>query len=254
MRLLSYNILDGGNDRQDLLAPVIESYQPDVVGLVEADDPAVLEQLAQCLKMHSIHAPGDDKASALLSRYPITRSINHALLNRRLSKSLLEVGLRDSAGVEWTLGVLHLHARATLADEQQRLEEIEEVLRIFQPLRKEQTPHLLMGDFNSHAPSQRIDPQRCKPSTQKAWEANGKMIPRQVVSRILEAGYLDSLRVFDPAAAEIAATFSTEFPGQRVDYIFTFGFEPSRIREAGVIKEPPAPQASDHFPVFARLE
>ena len=36
MRLLSYNILDGGADRAELLLQVIADQQPDIVGLVEA--------------------------------------------------------------------------------------------------------------------------------------------------------------------------------------------------------------------------
>ena len=34
MRLVSYNILDGGEGRADPLAEVIEAQRPDVIGLV----------------------------------------------------------------------------------------------------------------------------------------------------------------------------------------------------------------------------
>jgi endonuclease/exonuclease/phosphatase family metal-dependent hydrolase len=253
VRILSYNILDGGKDRVDLLSQVIELQKPDLVGLVEADDPDVVQKLAARMKMDFIHAPGNKKASALLSRFPISRTINHAPLHPQITKSLLEAVMVNGAGTEWTLGVLHLHAGATEDDEAIREREIEEVLKIFAPYHDERRPHLLMGDFNSNAPYQRIDPSRCKPSTRDAWVKNGGYLPRRVVQRILDAGYLDSLWVVDPNAAETAGTFSTEFPGQRVDYIFTFGFDPSRLHEAAIVYAPPARQASDHFPVLLEI-
>ena len=77
---------------------------------------------------------------------------------------------------------------------------------------------------------QKIDPARCKPRTRKEWEENGGGVPRRVVSRMLQAGYVDSLHAADPAAAETLGSFTTEFPGQRVDYILTWGIEPARIR------------------------
>ena len=254
MRFVSYNILDGGARREEQLLDAIQAQNPDVIGLVEAEDPAVVEKLARALEMDFINAPGNSKASALLSRYPIRHTINHAPLHKTLSKSLLEAAVVSPNGVEWLISVLHLHARALEEDEQKREQEIDEVLWIFQPHRDAGRPHLLMGDFNSNAPYQKIDPQRCKPKTRRAWEANGGWIPRRVVQRMLDAGYLDSLRVVDSQASEDAGTFSTEFPGQRVDYIFTYGFDAARIKAAWIHTDPPARDASDHFPTGAQLE
>ena len=45
MKLVSYNILDGGEGRADPLAEVIESQSPDIVVLIEADNPDVLERI-----------------------------------------------------------------------------------------------------------------------------------------------------------------------------------------------------------------
>lgn len=249
MRLLSYNILDGGCGRNAALLSVIEAQKPDVVAIVEADDPGVVEDLATRLDMDFIHAPGNSKASALLSRFAITETINHALLHPEISKSLLEATVLDPGGVKWTLGVLHLHARAYEEDESKREREIEQVLKLFQPHRDAGRPHLLAGDFNANSPYQQIDPNRCKPSTREAWEKNGGQIPRRVIQKMLDAGYLDSLRIVHPHESETAGTFSTQFPGQRVDYIFTFGIDPSRLKNAWIIYDPPAEEASDHFPI-----
>jgi endonuclease/exonuclease/phosphatase family metal-dependent hydrolase len=254
MRIVSYNILDGGGRRAGLLGDVIEAQRPDVVGLVEAEDVRVVEDLAGRLGMDFVHAPGNSHASALLSRWTIRDSINHALLQPALSKSLLEATVIDPAGREWVFGVLHLHAHATEADERRREEEIEVILRVFAPHREAGRPHILCGDFNANSPVQQIDPARCKPRTGKEWEENGGHLPRRVVRRLLDAGYVDTLQAVYPREAQTTASFTTEYPGQRVDYVFTFGIDPARIKSAWVYQVKPAVEASDHFPVGAEIQ
>src|SRR5690349_20191113 len=106
MRVVSYNILDGGEGRADPLAEVIEAQRPDVVCLAEASDLAVVERIANRLKMDFVQACGRKKgaASALLTRYTIRESVNHALLREGLSKSLLEATLVEPGGPEWVFG------------------------------------------------------------------------------------------------------------------------------------------------------
>ena len=252
MKLLSYNILDGGTGRVDLLAKVIEAQLPDVVALVEADDEAVVEQLAGRLGMDYVHAPGNSHASALLTRLPLARTINHALLHPELEKSLLEATVIRPDGGELTVGVVHLHARAYESDEAARERELNVVLRVFASHRANHIPHLLCGDFNANAPYQRIDPARCKPKTRAAWEAQGDL-PRRVVQRLLDTGYVDTLHTYDRVAGETGATFTTEYPGQRVDYVFSHGIDVGQIRRAWIANDPPAKDASDHFPVGVEI-
>jgi endonuclease/exonuclease/phosphatase family metal-dependent hydrolase len=253
MRVLSYNILDGGTGRAELLGDAIEPQRPDVVALVEADDPGVVETLAGRLGMDFIHAPGNSHASALLSRLPIAETVNHAPMHAGLEQSLLEATVVVPGGAEMTLGVLHLHARPYEADEAVRERELDVILDVFRPHREAGGPHLLCGDFNANAPHQRIDLARCKEKTRLAWQANGGGLPRRVVQRLLDAGYLDTLYAFDPEAGATHATFTTTEPGQRVDYIFAHGLAPAGVRRAWVITDPPTIEASDHFPVAVDL-
>src|SRR5687768_2462473 len=147
MRIVSYNILDGGEGRADPLAEVSEAQRPDVVALVEATDLSVIERIARRLKFDYVQAVGRSQASALLTRYTIRHSINHALLGNRLSKSLLEAEIIDSTGAEWTFGVVHLHHNHTEADETEREGELAALLEIFQSHRQKNRPHILCGDF-----------------------------------------------------------------------------------------------------------
>jgi exodeoxyribonuclease-3 len=253
MRLVSYNILDGGSGREDALAEVIAAQRPDLVALVEADDVGVCEAIASRLNFDLLHAPGNSRASALLTRWPLRESVNHAPLRKVLEKSLLEATVVEPGGREWTLGVVHLHAHGLEEDEDRRMEELKVLLDAFAGHRAARRPHLIAGDFNANAPYQRIDPQKCKPRSRREWEQNGGKLPRRVVQRMLDEGYRDSLREVDPAAAETVGTFTTQFPGQRVDYIFTFGFDRKQTKAAWVEQDGLAREASDHFPVGAEV-
>src|SRR5436305_9827366 len=92
--------------------------------------------------------------------------------------------------------------------------------------------HVMGGEFNANSPIKRIDPAHCKPRTQRDWEANSGHLPRRAVQKILDEGYLDTLHVADGDRAADIGTFDTQHPGQRVDYIFAFGFDPKAIRAA----------------------
>ena len=155
-RVLTYNILVGGTRRIDQIEQMIRAAQPDVVGLVEATDPRVVEKLAARLGMdyrmsgrpeHTL-----DWQVALLSRLPIT----HAQAYHRpglLSKPFLEVGVQEENGRVLTLFVTHLKASfagGVRGGDGIRRTEAREIARIMRA--KRGTPHLLMGDFNSLAP------------------------------------------------------------------------------------------------------
>jgi endonuclease/exonuclease/phosphatase family metal-dependent hydrolase len=254
MRIVSYNILDGGEGRADPLGEVIEAQRADVVALVEATDLAVVERIARRLNMDFIHAPGNTQASALLTRWTLRQTVNHALVHTNaLEKSLLEALVIDPAGNEWTLGVVHLHAHAKESDEAARERELAVVLDVFRPHREAGKPHVLCGDFNANSPVQKIDPAQCKPSTQEAWTANGGHIPRRVVQTLLDQGYVDTLHAARGEEATTAGTFSTQHPGQRVDYLFTHGIAPDRLKHAWIEYDRLAKYASDHFPVGVEI-
>src|SRR5713226_342735 len=80
-RVLTYNILLGGKGRVDQLAKMISFSQADVVGMVEATDPSVIEELAQRLDMqYSMSGRGTyerDWQIAVLSRLPIVHTPLH---------------------------------------------------------------------------------------------------------------------------------------------------------------------------------
>jgi endonuclease/exonuclease/phosphatase family metal-dependent hydrolase len=254
MRLVSYNILDGGEGRADPLAEVLEAQRPDIVALIEAEVPVVVERIARRLSMDVIVGQGRNHSVALLSRWPIAQSINHAGVNAKLSRCFLEATVQDPSGTSWPIGVVHLPAGASDADEDARIRDLAIVLDLFKNYRLNHQPHLLLGDFNSNAPYQRIDPTRCKIKTQQAWKANGNQLPRRVIEAMLGVGYSDTFTAIHEEQIEMIGSFDTQTPGQRVDYIFSYDVPKVAVKDAWVEQDRLAKYASDHFPVGADIQ
>ena len=253
MRLLTYNILDGGEGRADPLAEVILAQRADVVALVEADVPAVVERIAKRLGMDYAIGQGGTHAAALLSRWPLLHTVNHAALDPRLTRAFLEAVVQSPAGQAWPIGVIHLPAQATEAAEDARIHELAIALDRFKGHRVANRPHLICGDFNSNAPYQRIDPARCKIKTQEAYAANGHKLPTRVVEAMVGCGYLDTYHVLRDERQELVGSFTTQHPGQRVDYVFAFAVPAHHVRDAWVERDRLAKYASDHFPVGVEI-
>src|SRR5215470_5347261 len=158
-RILSYNILVGGTPRIDHITNIVRAANPDIVGLVEATNPRVVEELAERLgmqyRMSGSATHMRDWQLAVLSRLPIVHVHAHVRPGI-LTKPLLEVCVEEKDGRKLTVFVTHL-----VADFSQgrggdgiRRKEAREILRIMAS--KQGTRHLLMGDFNALAPGDRL--------------------------------------------------------------------------------------------------
>ncbi len=154
-RILSYNILFGGKRRIEQLTTVLRSVRPDVIGLAEATNPQVVEELAARLDMQfrlSDRAKDSrDWQLAVLSRLPILSTTVHtnAVFSR---KHFLEVSVEEPGGNPLTVFMIHQTSEFHRGVESNRMRraEVQEMLRIMQA--RKGTPHLVMGDFNSLAP------------------------------------------------------------------------------------------------------
>jgi endonuclease/exonuclease/phosphatase family metal-dependent hydrolase len=254
VRIVTYNILDGGVGRADPIGEVLEAQAADVIVLVEADDDFVVDRTAKRLKMDVIVAEGHGHRVAILSRHTIVQTINHALICADPPRSCCEAIIRLPSGTELPVVGLHLHARAAEADETRRQQEMACVMHITHDYRTQNRPHLLAGDFNSNSPIQEIDVSRCKDSTQRAHAENGHQIPRRVIENLLSHGYTDTLHAARGDEARTLASFTTHQPGQRVDYVFSYGVGASKITDAWIEQDRLATYASDHYPVGADID
>jgi endonuclease/exonuclease/phosphatase family metal-dependent hydrolase len=159
-RILTYNILTGGAGRADQLATIIGATRADVVGLAEATNPRVVEELAQRLgmdfRLSGQPAHERDWHVGVLSRLPIVDVRVHTRPDIFTRKYLLEVSIEETDGKRLTVFMVHLTSEFYKREESDRIRraEMQEILRIMAG--RQGTPHLLMGDFNAIAPGERL--------------------------------------------------------------------------------------------------
>jgi exodeoxyribonuclease-3 len=241
MKVLSYNIRLGGEDRLPDIAQLIRREKPDVVALLEANSPANAEALAKDLWMQLTFGEANGKFHvAWLSHLPVLRSENYRLPT--LAKTLLEIEV-FWRGVTVRLFAAHL---ASSHDRVQPVEEVSTILSLLSPLAGE--PHLLVGDFNSLAPG---DPVGTPPPGVEAWGDAAKSAPRQAIGLVLEAGYVDCYRSLHPRSP--GYTYPCDQPWMRLDYVFASSPMAVRLQACEVIRTTRAKRASDHFPIWAKF-
>ena len=239
MRILAYNIWDGGGDRLDVIADVIRGVDPDAVALVEATVESA-STLAADLGFELSFGEVDglfDLHLAWLSRLPIRRARNHQL--RELSKTLLEIQV---AGIR--LFATHLASRHE-EHAHPRVEEVRAILRI---LERVHGPHLLVGDFNALQPGEAVG----KPPPGVV--PRGDALPdadRIVLSPLAHAGYVDCFRAL---TGEPGYTYTAQTPWLRLDYAFASHDVAPRVSSCAVITGDLAARASDHLPVVVEVE
>ena len=240
MRVLSYNIWDGGGERLPAIADVIRAERPDAVALQEAT-PEGAEALAQELRMELAFGEGDsifDLHVAWLSRLPVRSATNHRL--PALSKTLLELDLG-----RLRLFATHLASR----HEEHAYPRLAEVLAILNVLGAVAEPHVLVGDFNALQPDDELGPPL------PGVVPRGDALPgaaRVVLAQLREAGYVDSFRALHPS--ELGCTYPAHAPWLRIDYVFASPELAPRLRACWVGSDGRAAAASDHLPVSAAFD
>ena len=253
MRLLSYNIREGGVGRAEQIAAVIKAASPDVVALQEARDPVVVERIAR-LTGFRFYGSRWSHSTGFLSR---VRVIEHAWRQPpRTRHALLEVSLADGFP---RVFVLHLRAWFSKWSEQRRARELRGLLDgIKEQLIKEKHAfafHVLAGDFNALAPGERFDP-----SPMPAWIRgmiwlSGRDIARSPIEMMQADGYVDAWRMVNSDhEKDPGYTFPVWSPHVRLDYVFTPAEYGPRVRACEVRRTPDAARtASDHFPLLVEL-
>lgn len=254
MRIMSYNIFEGGVGRLDPLFEVIRAQNPDVVLVQETWETPIFEKLAIKLGMEIFQAqnPRNPRGNVgILSRFPIRRAINFSPMDSRLTRA---AALATVSGPDFSISLLcvHLHPYPTPADEAIRLRELEAILDIARNDPAESDGVIIGGDFNSVHPDQPMDTARLDPKNYERIRAHGGNAPRQVVKKILESGWLDA-HATTRGPDQWDVTFTTAFPAMRVDYLFVPDAMANRVVNCRVIKSPMARFASDHFPIVLDL-
>jgi len=243
LRLLTYNIRHGGAGREAPLANVINACVPDVVLLQEATHPAVVEEIARRTGMQQ-WASFARQSLGFMSREPVAHVASYR--PRFSQHAFIEVVL---PGERTRIFGVHLSAVHASWTEQRRVMELKSLLR---SVARHQTGfHILAGDFNTLAPSDRLDvgrlPMRLRPMV---WLSGGR-IRWRAIQTILDAGYVDAFR--QQHALAPGHTMPSWDPHVRLDYVFVSRPYLDRIKACDVLTHPDVRAASDHLPLFAEI-
>src|SRR5687768_8570122 len=121
LRVVTYNVLDGGAGREALLAEVLEALAPNVVFLQEVADDSLPNDLAARLGMQHYVATGNQwRRLAVLSRLPILTAQSHHP-RPAIHRSILHATLGPVAGEPLHVWGVHLMALPLFAMEARRM-------------------------------------------------------------------------------------------------------------------------------------
>jgi endonuclease/exonuclease/phosphatase family metal-dependent hydrolase len=253
LRLLTYNIREGGVGRAEQIAAVIKAANPDVVALQEARDPVVVERIA---KLAGFRFSGSrlSHSTGFLSNIPVlAHDWRHPPRTRH---ALLEVSLADGFP---RLFVLHLRAWFSKWSERQRSRELRGLLDgIQEQLIREKHAfafHVLAGDFNALAPGEVFDPSSMPRWIRGMVWLSGRDIARSTIEMMQAGGYVDAWRALHANQNEEPGyTFPVWNPHVRLDYVFTPAEYASRFIGCEVRQTPDDVRtASDHLPLLVEI-
>ena len=244
LRIITYNILRGGAGRERQIAAVINGQSPDLVVLQEATRPDIVQRLAALTSM-TVAGAMRGRSLAFLSRVPIAE---HRWIRPRWSQhAFLEL---VPEGTDLRVFGVHLSAVHAAWTEARRVRELRSLLAAIKE--HDRSHHVLVGDFNTIAPHERLDvvklPRRLR---LLVWLSGGR-IRWQTIAIMLGAEYVDGYRQLH--ATDPGLTFPTWDPHLRLDYVFLPTRCVDRLVSCSVVTDGANTRAaSDHFPVCAEI-
>jgi endonuclease/exonuclease/phosphatase family metal-dependent hydrolase len=161
IRVATYNILLGGEQRRELLRNVLRRIDADVVALQEVREVDRIRGLAEELGMEMFLGEPSDPDSpmhtAILTRLPV-RTWRNRRHHGRMLRSHLHCDIETGGSDLPVIGVHCLHLAARFGDrnkgEARRIREIGAVLTDIAD--EPALPHMLIGDFNALSPGDDI--------------------------------------------------------------------------------------------------
>ena len=255
MKIMTYNILDGGIDsngsRIEHIIETIKKEEPDFVAIQEAhnfekNENELLRRLSKETKLPFFAlaqgALEDDLERShvvSLSRYPLQEE--YLFPGSTFQCAALSVVIDSPLG-KLSICNIHLHAHS----EDERVNEAEAVLSYQSKYDK----HIILGDFNSLSRSDNY----CDLS---AREFTYYDLTRFEATDKFNTSHTDAvahLNVNDRSThPTIGVTHRISKTPVRIDYVFLTPSLSTHIKDVRTIKTPTAEKASDHYPVVVTL-
>lgn len=251
---MTYNILDGGNSRLEMIAEIIKNEDPDFLTINEAngfdlDKQQKLRKLSDLTGLPNYHLTlsGEwDYHVAILSKHPF--------------KSVTEIHPLKRAGIiatfDTNIGEIAI-ASTHLApsSEEIRISEIELILKELEPY----TNKILMGDMNSLSTNDNYSNdiiKDFKDSQIRKFTSDGKLLFK-VTDKISVSGFIDSALSLGQQKITTVPTSSNQdvnHSNMRLDYIFVSESLKDELYLYEVIKNELTEKTSDHYPVILELK
>jgi exodeoxyribonuclease III len=249
LRVMTYNILDGGENREVHILEVIETAKPDVVILQEVLTEDFLKFLSQSLGMNYYIGSGNKKRRvALLSKLPVrTFKSHHPVFPiwRNFIDAEIEYESNKAARV---IGV-HPIANLGIVFEIWRLWEVGYVINHIRNFQNESC--LVAGDFNAIASKEKIKIQDMPNWLKWIIYLQGNRVYHFSIGMLLSAGFTDCFRFLN---SDDGFTLPPPNPNVRLDYIFVNSKMKAYLKRCWVVREPNSVNlASDHYPVIAEF-
>lgn len=248
-RCLAYNIGGGCAEKFDALYAVLAQAQPDLAALTEANDRAVIQNLAERLGLTCVWEQGSGTNHvATLSRYPIVES--HIHRTPPLTQAALETKV-ETPVARISIYNIHFLPYLLLPFEIRRWQAVGQLLSIVR--QRPPGPHLIVGDLNAIAPGDRVLQNRNPPRMRRVMALQLNVIFHFALNRLLRAGYADCFRQLHPR--DDGFTWMPTNRTTRYDYILADPTLAPTLRACRVVDDVEAVSvASDHLPVLAEFE
>ena len=271
MRVMTQNVLMGGEQRFDALTRVLAAAQPDVLVLQEClgwEDGVRLRALARAcgfpdddrhvfLALSNPRGSGKRYHLALLSRCPIlsvrahTTGVAHSIVDATLSWPV-------ESRIDPPAPLRILGAHLVSSNEDARLAETDVLRSLITPSLDLGEDVILAGDLNSLSPNDPYPDDLGERFARLGITKYGQPARFDVLRRLLASGLVDTLDRRPPGSAWASAVRGRRDGGPdsgeqvltRTDYVLVSPHLAGRIIEGGVID---VGSASDHHAVYADL-
>lgn len=246
MRIMTYNILDGGENRETHILNVIQVSNPDIVILQEVFSERLLKFLSQELGMNYYIGLGNKKRkTALLSKMPVkTFQSYHPIFPIWRNFIVAEIEYEPNK----TIKIIGVHPMANLGIpfEIWRLWEAKYIMKY-----AKNEFCIIAGDFNAIAPKEKVKTENMPSWLKYLIFLQGNRVYHFSIEKLISVGFIDCFRVLN---LDDGFTLPPPNPNARLDYIFMKSEMKAYLKKCWVVREPDSVNfASDHYPVMAEF-
>lgn len=248
-RVMTYNILDGGINRELYILNVIQTGEPDVIILQEVFSDDILKLLSHSLGMNYYLGTGNKQRKvALLSKLPVI-SFNSRCPLFPIWRNFVDAEIEYEPDKTARIIGVHPIANLGIVFELWRMWEAQYIMKHIQWFQNQ--PCLIAGDFNAIAPGEKVKTENMPKWLKLIIFLQGNRVYHFSIGKLLSAGFIDCFRSLN---SDDGFTLPPPKPNARLDYIFVNSEMKAYLNKCWVVQEPESVNlASDHYPVMAEF-